>query len=105
VQKEAVDMIIRGSELAEGKNGLKLYPLTSDEIAGQHFGTWVTTPETPFGPHRHEQRELWFIMEGRAVISLDGQELTVEVGDLIELPPWVEHGLRTDGQVRWICMG
>ena len=98
-------MIIRRSELPEQRKGLKLYPLTSDEIAGRHFAAWVTTPENPFGPHKHEQRELWFIMEGQAVVSIDGQEHTVEPGDLIELPPWVEHGLRTDSGVRWICMG
>ena len=97
-------LITRSSELVE-KNGRLDYPLASDEIAGRHFAVWTTTPANPFGPHKHEQREIWFILEGQAIVSLDGQESSVQGGDMIQLDPWVEHGLRTDGRVRWICMG
>jgi mannose-6-phosphate isomerase-like protein (cupin superfamily) len=97
-------MITRGQELPE-KNGRKDYPLTSDEIAGRHFAVWTTTPSNPFGPHKHEQREIWFILEGRATVSIDGEESAVQGGDMIQLDPWVEHGLQTKTQVRWICMG
>jgi mannose-6-phosphate isomerase-like protein (cupin superfamily) len=97
-------MIIKGKTLPE-KNGRKPYPLTSNEVALEHFVIRVTTPDNPFKPHKHEQRELWFILEGNAVVSLDGADHIVEAGDLIELAPWVEHGLRADGRVTWICMG
>jgi quercetin dioxygenase-like cupin family protein len=39
------------------------------------------------------------------LVSLDGQEHVVETGDVIILEPWVEHGLRTEGQVKWVCLG
>jgi mannose-6-phosphate isomerase-like protein (cupin superfamily) len=97
-------MIIRGNALSE-ENGRKAYPLTSQEVVGKHFVVRVTTPDNPFDPHRHAQREIWFIIDGRAVITLDGDKHTVESGDLIELEPWVEHGLQTDRRVTWICMG
>jgi quercetin dioxygenase-like cupin family protein len=97
-------VITRGSELEE-KNGRVDYPLTSKEIAGRHFAVWTTTPANPFGPHKHKQRELWFILEGQATVSLDGQESAVQGGDMIQLDPWVEHGLRTETRARWICMG
>jgi mannose-6-phosphate isomerase-like protein (cupin superfamily) len=98
-------MIIKGDSLAQEK-GLKLYPLESTEVAGNHFGVWVTTPDHPFKAHKHGQREIWFIMEGTATVTLDGEEYTVEAGDLVELSPWVEHGLRAEeGTVTWICMG
>jgi mannose-6-phosphate isomerase-like protein (cupin superfamily) len=48
---------------------------------------------------------MWFILEGEALISLDGEEHRVFAGDLIELEPWSDHGLRTETEVRWICMG
>ncbi|MFH1086603.1 MAG: cupin domain-containing protein [Chloroflexota bacterium] len=98
-------MIIRGEELPQSERGLRLYSLSSKEIAGNHFGVWRTTPETPFGPHKHAQRELWYIIAGSAMVSIDGVEQSVGPGDLLELPPWVEHGLRTSDQVTWICMG
>ena len=66
-------MITRGNEL-EKKNGRKDYPLISDEVAGRHFAVWTTTPANPFGPHKHEQREIWFILEGQATVSVDGEE-------------------------------
>jgi mannose-6-phosphate isomerase-like protein (cupin superfamily) len=102
---EEVPMIVRGRELEVSERGLKLYPLTSKEVAGNHFGVWITRPETPFVPHKHQQREIWFILEGQAVLNLGGETHIVGPGDLIELAPWVEHGLSTETQVRWICMG
>ena len=98
-------MITRASELSESGIGRKVYPLTSSEIAVRHLVTRVTQPDSPFRPHKHQGRELWFILEGQAIVSLDGREHAVEAGDLIELAPWVEHGLRTDSQVKWICIG
>lgn len=97
-------MIIEGKTLPE-ENGRRAYPLTLREVTVNHFVVRVTTPDNPFKPHKHEQQELWFILEGEAVLSLDGDDHVVEAGDLIELTPWVEHGLRTDGCVTWICIG
>ena len=97
-------MILKGKALPE-ENGRKPYPLSSRDVVGKHFVVRVTGPENPFVPHRHAQREIWFIIEGQAVINLDGTDHSVEGGDLIELEPWVEHGLRTKDRVTWICMG
>ena len=70
-----------------------------------HFVTRVTTPEDPFGPHAHAQRELWFVLEGRAIVSLDGTEHELGPQDMVVIDPWVEHGLRTDSRTQWICLG
>jgi mannose-6-phosphate isomerase-like protein (cupin superfamily) len=98
-------MFVRGRDLVESGKGRRVYPLTSREIAVQHFVTRVTQPDNPFGPHKHEQQELWFILDGQAIVALDGLEHVVEGEDLIEIAPWVEHGLRTETEVKWICMG
>ena len=97
-------MITRGSSLP-AKNGRKPYPLSCDDVVVRHWVIRETTPDNPFEPHKHAQRELWFIMDGSALLSLDGQDNPVGKGDLIELAPWVEHGLRTEGQVTWLCLG
>jgi quercetin dioxygenase-like cupin family protein len=45
------------------------------------------------------------IIDGQARVSLNGHEQVVEAGDLIVLEPWVEHGLRTESQATWVCIG
>ena len=99
-------MITKGKSLpVEREAGRKPYPLQSQELVLGNFVVRVTTPDNPFKPHKHDQRELWYILEGEATVSLDDEQHPVEAGDLIELAPWVEHGLRTESQVTWICLG
>ena len=96
-------MILRGRDLPE-ENRRKPYPLPKECGVLQHFVQRVTLPDNPFEPHRHEGAELWYIQDGEAILTLDGDEHRVESGDLIVLLPNVEHGLRTDSRVTWICM-
>ncbi|GAB4562969.1 MAG: hypothetical protein Kow0047_11430 [Anaerolineae bacterium] len=97
-------MILRGQDIPV-TNGRKPYEIESYQAPVRHFVVRITTPDTPFRPHRHEQPELWYIIEGQATLTLNGEDHPVQGGDLIVLEPWVEHGLRTDSQVTWICLG
>ncbi len=97
-------MIIRSAAVPE-TNGRQGYPIAGHQHLLHHLAVRVTTPDNPFRPHRHEAEEIWYIIEGQGLVSLDGEEQAVEAGDVILLKPWVEHGLRTAGQVRWMCLG
>lgn len=97
-------MIIKGNAIPR-QNGRRPYDLEGREIVTRHFVTRVTTPENPFAPHKHAKPELWYVIEGEAQVAIDGVEHPVEGGDLIVLDPWVEHGLRTESRVHWICLG
>ncbi len=97
-------MIIKASQ-AVGKAGRRLYPISECQDILHHFATFETTPNNPFRPHRHERGELWYIVEGEAIVSLDGVEQAVEAGDLVVLGPNVEHGLRTETRAFWVCLG
>ena len=46
--------------------------------------------------HRHAQPEIYYILEGRGVVSIDGQERHVTPGIAIFIPGDAEHGLRGD---------
>jgi hypothetical protein len=53
------------------------------------------------GRHRHTAPEIYYVLEGRAVVALDGEEVTVGAGALVRIPGDVEHGFRAlDGPVR-----
>ncbi len=97
-------MIIRNAEVPEA-HGRKGYPIAGHQALLHHLAVRITTPNNPFKPHRHEAEEVWYIVEGEAWVELDGQEHPVETGDVIILEPWVEHGLRTEGRVKWVCLG
>jgi mannose-6-phosphate isomerase-like protein (cupin superfamily) len=97
-------MILKAAEIEE-KNGRRPYEWGESALPVHHFVTRVTTPDNPFQPHQHTQPELWFILAGDAVVELDGVESAVSEGDLIMIEPQVRHGLRTESQVKWICLG
>jgi mannose-6-phosphate isomerase-like protein (cupin superfamily) len=97
-------MIIQGNELETVRNR-KDYKIGPMQDALKHFVMFYTTPENPFGPHKHDGAEFWYIIEGEGVVVLDGEEHAVQADDLIYLAPWSHHGLRTESRVRWICMG
>lgn len=97
-------MIIKGSCLKPTRNRLD-YHIAEIQEQLKHFVVWTTTPENPFKPHKHEGAEFWYILEGEAIVILDGQDYPVEAGDLVYLAPWSEHGLRATTSARWICLG
>jgi mannose-6-phosphate isomerase-like protein (cupin superfamily) len=97
-------MIIRGSEIP-APNGRQPYPIVDKQAILHHFSIHTTTPANPFGPHKHEAPEIWYIIEGDATVSVDGQEDAVSAGDLVTLDPWSMHGLRSENRARWICIG
>jgi mannose-6-phosphate isomerase-like protein (cupin superfamily) len=97
-------MVLRKSSIEE-VNGRRPYPLGDRQVSIGHFVARTTTPENPFSPHEHEKPEMWYIAEGKALVTLDNVEEQVEAGDLVVIDPWVKHGLRTNSQVVWICLG
>lgn len=96
--------IIKGAsiEMIKGRRG---YDLGGRVIITKHFAVRITKPDNPFGPHKHEKSELWFIIAGHGTVTLDGIEYEVEANDLIILDPWIVHGLSTTTEVTWICLG
>ena len=97
-------MIIKGSQLEE-KSGRKPYPIADQQDILHHLSVYDTRPQNPFVPHKHERSEIWYIIEGDAIVSIDGQDQIVDAGDLVLLGPWVEHGLRSESRARWVCLG
>ena len=97
-------MIIRAKEL-ETVDGRTHYPVEGKQQALAHFVSRVTTPDNPFGPHEHEGEEFWFILSGRAIVSIDGEESDVEAGDLVLLASGTGHGLRSEREAVWLCFG
>ena len=47
-------------------------------------------------PHRHQQAEIYFVFEGRGVLTVDGVETEIETGMAAFIPGDAEHSLRNE---------
>jgi quercetin dioxygenase-like cupin family protein len=53
------------------------------------------------GPHRHTAPEVYYVLEGRAVVTVGGEDQTLGPGTLVRLPGDAEHAIRAlDGPAR-----
>ena len=65
--------------------------------------------EVPVGgevfPHTHPTHEFYFVMTGRGVMIINGEERPVAPGDLVYIPPDAVHSLRPtgDGAIHCFC--
>lgn len=54
--------------------------------------------------HHHKlTEEIYFILEGRAEMEVDGETRSVEPGDTIFLPPGAWHVIRARTPLRFLC--
>lgn len=97
-------MIIKGSAIKEVQYR-KGYDISDAQKQISHFAERITTPVNPFEPEKHGEQRFWYIIEGEATVTVDGETTMVGPSDLILLAPWTDHSLRADKWVRWICFG
>ena len=47
--------------------------------------------------HSHEPEQMYYILEGSGIMTVDGEERAVQAGDCIFFPSFAEHGLKNTG--------
>lgn len=55
--------------------------------------------------HRHAQAEIYHVIEGKGIITIDKVEHVVEKGSVIYIPSDAEHGIRNteiDQELKWL---
>jgi mannose-6-phosphate isomerase-like protein (cupin superfamily) len=60
-------------------------------VADLDQGGWL-------GLHRHTAAEIYYVVEGRGVVTLDGVDHAVSAGSAVSIPGDVEHGVRNIGR-------
>jgi mannose-6-phosphate isomerase-like protein (cupin superfamily) len=48
--------------------------------------------------HSHEPEQMYYILDGQGLITVDGEERPVQAGDCIFFPTYAEHGLQNTGE-------
>ncbi|MFX1467006.1 MAG: cupin domain-containing protein [Promethearchaeota archaeon] len=54
-------------------------------------------PGTNFEIHDHEEEELSYIVQGKAIMTVDEESYDIEAPYVIKVPPHVRHGLTVIG--------
>jgi quercetin dioxygenase-like cupin family protein len=49
------------------------------------------------GLHRHSPAEIYYVLEGSGIVTLDGAEHAVSAGSAVFIPGDAEHGIRNNG--------
>jgi uncharacterized cupin superfamily protein len=83
---------------------------TAEDFVGQWaFVEYVTVPVGSAIPvHRHDQdEELYFVIQGHGLLTLDQQQVNVGPGELAACRKGSSHGLRntSDQEIRLLVVG
>ena len=60
-------------------------------------GVTVLEPGGWLGHHRHEPSEIYYVLDGEGMLTLDGVEHAVRAGTGVYIPGDSEHGIRNTG--------
>ena len=60
----------------------------------------IAADAVPLHVHHHPQEEVWHVVEGAVVITIDGEDHHVTAGSAAIVPPETPHGVRPIGPCR-----
>jgi mannose-6-phosphate isomerase-like protein (cupin superfamily) len=83
----------------------KLFSQTSTQTSDLSAGVAICPRHTGyFRQHRHTQAEIYYILEGRGTVVIDGIEYPVEKGCALFIPGNSEHGVvnNTEDDLKWL---
>lgn len=67
------------------------------------FQMWELEPGVSEGSHIHEGEnaleEIYYFIKGKGVMWVDGEDVPVQAGDAMLVPPGVDHSFRNTGDV------
>jgi mannose-6-phosphate isomerase-like protein (cupin superfamily) len=67
------------------------------ESAGITCGVAELKPGDWLGLHRHAPPEIYYVLAGAGIVSLEGREIAVQAGSAVFIPGMAEHGIRQTG--------
>ncbi len=73
------------------------------------FGAFMISPDTVYPLHAHAAEELYIVIGGAGRWWIDDQPYAPRApGDVVHIPSWTPHAIRTDGEpvlTLWVWMG
>jgi mannose-6-phosphate isomerase-like protein (cupin superfamily) len=69
------------------------------QTAAMTCGVAEFRPGDWLGLHRHEPTEVYYVLAGAGILTLEGREIPVKAGSAAFIPGMAEHGIRQTGDV------
>jgi mannose-6-phosphate isomerase-like protein (cupin superfamily) len=84
------------------KDGSTIRELHHSEVQSLAEATLAAGQETERHYHRASE-EIYFVLDGRGSLEVDGETREVGPGDAILIPPGARHGIRALEPLRFLC--
>jgi mannose-6-phosphate isomerase-like protein (cupin superfamily) len=91
---------------ADGSTIRELLGLPTAPVRNQSLAEATLEPGEATERHYHaEAEEIYYVVEGRGEMELDGERRLVGVGDAVLIPPGAWHQILAwdEGQLRFLC--
>jgi mannose-6-phosphate isomerase-like protein (cupin superfamily) len=91
---------------ADGSTIRELLGLPTAPVRNQSLAEATLEPGQATERHYHaETEEIYYVVEGSGEMELDGDRLTLDVGDAALIPPGAWHQIRAAGgaRLRFLC--
>ena len=88
---------------AHGGNGvIKAHKFFTEHSQSDcHFHLWVLSPGDSEGIHVHDKEnnyeEIYYVVDGKGMMNIEDEEVLIEKGDAILVPPGIKHGILNNG--------
>ena len=91
---------LRPSEMLSGEPlpGWSGRFLHSENMTFAHYD--IAADAAPLHEHRHQQEEVWHIVEGEVALTIDGEEQVLGAGCVAVVPADTPHSVRPLGACR-----
>ncbi len=104
VERDA-DIAVAQPAPHEGGGETTAYPFFADEPGMEFvFRKRALHPGAAIGYHRHEGDEIYYVLEGRGELTMNGEPRVVEAGTAILTREGDSHGLRTLGDADLVIL-
>jgi mannose-6-phosphate isomerase-like protein (cupin superfamily) len=84
---EAIDIAASQRRLVESGGGYEIV----HRSPGLELGVYVLVAPEPDRQQPHEDDEVYVVLEGRGVLTVEGEEITAEEGKALYVPAGAEH--------------
>ncbi len=88
-------------------NGFQFWFAGRDLADGKTLKMSIVAPRSGIhAPHRHDEDEFYFVLEGTAEVTLNGETATIGPNSSFYCPRWSEHGIRNvgDTELRYLVI-